>query len=366
MVPCYSQDESAFLNNIDEAVSSGDSTDIIRAWYALGKFYDNNQQFDKSADALKAALCLAERHRNDKAYAIVANYYASNFSQIGESDSAIFYFRKAVDAFSRVPDSANMAFAMINLGDELASKGSFVEAAEFGLQAVRIKETNQDSTNLAYVYQKVGEIFKLAGENEQWEAYAKIAYRLILLEDFANSSAAISIFNDLGGIAEIHGDFDLALQYYDTLIHIAKENGNNSAIGVALSNCAIIYKKMGDLQKALDTALETQFYDKASVYHGITSRNLLAELHLDLGAYEQARHFVEMAIRDDKVDNFPEEKMRSVRLLYQIDKGLGDFKKALYWMELFKELSDSIRDKEVRESVLDMDLAYQTEKKEPA
>jgi tetratricopeptide (TPR) repeat protein len=362
--PCYSQDESAYLNNIDEAVSSGDTTDIIRAWYALGKFYDNNQQFAKSTDALKNALYWADRQGNNRASAAVSNYFASVFSQKGESDSAVFYFRKAVNAFSKVPDSAKMAYAMINLGDELASKGWFVEAAEFGLQAVRIKESTQDSSNLAYVYQKVGEIFKLSGENEQWESYVKKAYSLIHMADYANLSAVISIYNDLGGIAEIYGDFDRALQYYDTLIHIAKENDHSAAIGVALSNCAIIHKKMGDLQKALDTALESNIYEKHSVYHGITGRNLLAELYLDLGDFEQARYFADLAFKDSKIDNFPEEKMRSVRLFYQMDKELGDFEKALFWMELYKELSDLIRDKELRASVLDMELAYQTEKKE--
>jgi tetratricopeptide (TPR) repeat protein len=364
MVPGYSQDEEIYINEIDKAVLSGDTTAIIRAWYALGRFYDDSQQIEKSNDVLKYAVNLAEVHQNFTAYGTVANYLASNLSQIGESDSAIFYFSKAIDAFSKVPDIKRMAFVLINLGDEYASRGRYIEAAEQALRAIRIKESNRDSTNLAYVYQKVGEIYKLAGETKKWEDYVQKAYSLINIEDCASLSAIVSIYNDLGGIAEIHEEYDLALQYYDTLIHIAREHDYRSAIGVALNNCAIIYKKQGDLQKALDTAIESQSYNKPSAYSVISSKNLLAELYLAFGNFSNARHYAIQSVEDEKIDNFPEEKMRAVRMLYQIDKGKGDYENSLLWMEMFKHLNDSIREKEMRTSILDLEMAYQTEKKE--
>lgn len=363
-VPCFSQDEQALLTAIDEAGEAGDTTDIIRAWYALGKYYDGVQQMDNSNAALKRAADLALVHENYIAYGTVANYLASNFSQVGESDSAIMHYSKAAEAFSAVPDSARLAFVLVNLGDMYASKGDFVKAAELGFQAVRIKEAAKDSSNLAFVYQKVGEIFKLAGEHDKWEDYVHKAYGLISLEGCASISSIVSIFNDLGGIAEMQGHYEKALQYYDTLIHIANGQDLGSAKGVALHNCAMVYKKMGNLTKALDAAIESQLYDKPTAYHVITNNNLLAELYFALGDLRRSRQFAMQSIGDDNIERYPEEKMRTVRMLYQMEKALGNFKEALSWMEAFKVLSDKIRDKELRSSILDMELAYQTEKRE--
>jgi len=352
------------LRAIDEAKLSGDSTAVIRAWYALGRHYDSNHQIEKSNEVLKYTVSLAEEHKNNPALGTVANYLASNFSQIGESDSAIIYFTKALKAFANVPDSSKMAFVLINLGDELATRGRFKEAAGQALWAVRIKESARDSVNLAYVYQKVGEVYKLAGETAKWEEYVQKAYKLIHIEGCASLSAIVSIYNDLGGIAEVHENYTCALQYYDTLIHIAREHDYRSAIGVALNNRAKIYKKQGELQKALDTAIESQAYARPSAYSAITGNNLLAELYLAFGNISDARKYAIQSIEDEKVDIFPEEKMRAARMLYQIDKEKGDFRKALLWMEMYKELSDSIRDKEMRTSILDLEMAYETEKKE--
>lgn len=364
VVSAYSQDEKTYLEAIDEAVLSGDTTAIIRAWYALGRHYDNNYQIEKSNDVLKYTVSLATDHKNNLALGTVANYLASNLSQIGESDSAIIYYTKAVHAFANVPDSSKMAFVLINLGDELATRGRFKEAAEQALRAVRIKESTRDSVNLAYVYQKVGEVYKLAGETAKWDEYVHKAYSLIHKEECASISAIVSIYNDLGGIAEIHENFNVALQYYDTLIHIAREHDYKSAIGVALNNRAKIYKKQGELQKAIETAIESQAYAKPSAYSAITGKNLLAELYLAFENFSDARQYAVQSMEDDKIDNFPEEKMRAARMLYQIDKKKGDFGKALLWMEMYKELSDSIRDKEMRTSILDLEMAYETEKKE--
>lgn len=95
----------------------------------------------------------------------------------------------------------------------------------------------------------MGEIYKVAGENEKWEEYLKKAYQLIDCEKCAGISAVAAIYNDMGGIEEGKGNYKQALLYYDTLILFGKENNYDKAIGVALSNSATIHKLIGNNEK---------------------------------------------------------------------------------------------------------------------
>ena len=360
----FSQELTDIQNKIKIAENAKDTIALSKAWYNLGKFYDNQQQIEKSNDALRKALYWAKINGNYNTFSSVANYLASNYCLTGENDSAIIYYNLAIDACIKTSDSLKLAGVLINLGDEYASTGNYVEAANHSMMAVRIKETLKDSANLAYYYQKVGEVYKLAGEKDKWEEYIKKAYLLINCDECASLSAIAAIYNDLGGIAENEGNYTQALLYYDTLISIGKENDYNNAVGVALSNSATIYKLQGNPGKALEAALEAQKLKTYSVYQQIYDNNLLAELYLATQQINEARKYALLNIENENCESFPEEKMRTLKIMCKIEKINHNFEQALAWNEKYKTLSDSIRDKEIRTKIMDLDIAYQTEKKE--
>ena len=360
----FAQDETELKVQIEQATLNNDSLNLSRAWFKMGKFYDQQGQIAKSNQALQVALFWANSIQNNKAKALISNYLASNYSLTGESDSAIFYYNLAIKACEIQNDSLTLSAILINLGDEYSNLGNYIEAANRSLKALKIKESAKDSTNLAFYYQKVGEIYKSAGQIEKWEEYIKKAYHLISYENGANTSAIAAIYNDLGGIAEKKGNYKQALAYYDTLISIATENHFEKAIAVALSNSATIYKQLGEVEKALETAIKNQEYKNESAYQNIYDKNRLAELYLANNNIQQARHFIKLAIADKNLNYFPNEKMRAYKTFYEIEKKDKNFEQALFWNEKYKLLYDSIRDSDVRTRIVDLEVAYQTEKKE--
>lgn len=364
VVRVFAQDYSTLKKEIEKARISGDNDALAQAWYNIAKYYDGNGETEKSNQALRETIQLAKASNNFKLLLSANNYFASNLSLEGKHDSAILYFNYAIEAGIKNNDSLKIASVLINLADEYATSGEYVEAANHALMAIRIKETLNDSTKLAYFYQKVGEVYKQAGENEKWESYIKKAYQLIHIEKCAPLSAVAAIYNDLGGIAETKAEYTQALLYYDTLIDIGKQNEYNQAVGIALSNRATILKLQGNYEEALKAAIEARNYRTPTAYQQIYDANLLAELYLANNNLKDARKHAESAIADSMLANFPEEKMRTYKICYLIEKQAGNFEKALYWNELYKEMADNIRDKEIRTRIVDMEVAYQTEKKE--
>jgi LytS/YehU family sensor histidine kinase len=65
-----------------------------------------------------------------------------------------------------------------------------------------------------------------------------------------------------------------------------------------------------------------------------------------------------------ELDFYPEEKMRTQKVLYQIYKAQKNYPQALAWHEAAVKFSDSLRSTEIRAQILEMELAYETEKKE--
>jgi len=351
-------------NEIEKAKASNDNTALAQSWYNLAKFFDNSGETSNSNDALRKAIYWAKSNNNYKTLLSAYNYFASNLSTEGKHDSAIILYNHAIEAGIKNNDSLKVASVLINLADEYTSSGNYIEAANHALLAIRIKETMKDSTNLAFFFQKVGEIYKQAGENGKWESYIKKAYRLINYEKCAPLSAIAAIYNDLGGIAETRAQYDLALLYYDTLVSIGVENDYNNAVSVALSNSASIYKLMGNPKKALETALKAHEYKKPTAYQNLYELNLLAELYLETGNLSEARKNSNIALSDENSNSFPDEKIRTLKTLSKIEKQSRNFEKALFYFEQYKLFSDSLRDKEIRTRIIDLEIAYETEKKE--
>lgn len=360
----FGQSIKELQTNIAEAQLGNDTLAMAREWYKLGVFYDKQQEVQQSNRSFLHALYWANSIKSSKAIASISNYLASNYSIGGQSDSAIYYYQMALKAGVEYGDSTRIPVVLMNLGDSYADIGEYVKAANYAISAIRIKEQIGDSDNLAYYYQKVGEVYKNAGEKEKWEEYVKKAYRFISNKEYTSVQADAAIYNDLGGIAELHKNYDQALLYYDTLSAIGAANNYPHAIGIALANSATIYKERGELDKALKSALEARKFKTGSGYQEIYDYNLLAELFLAKGDHREALKYALLTYNNKAVNNNPEEKMRAFKILYLIEKSKHNFEKALLWNERFKELSDSIRNKEIRSKILDLEIAYQTEKKE--
>ncbi|MBZ0241657.1 MAG: histidine kinase [Bacteroidales bacterium] len=349
---------------LKEAEKQQDTLGISRAWYKLGRFYDQNQQLENSNQALQHALFWVELSQKNNAIAAVANYLAANYSFLGQLDSAFIFYNKALSAVEKEGDSLKMAIILMNMSDDYATKGHFAQAVEYAIDAVCIKESMEDSANLAFFYQKVGEIYKQANEIDNWERYVLKAYQLRNCDTCAGVKARAAIYNDLGGIAEKRQQYEKALSYYDTLTIIGQENDYPNAIGTALTNRAHIFKLQGDVEKALKTALETVKYKIETPYQHIIMNNLLADLYLLTGAPDKVLDYARQSINTPEIDYYPEEKMQAQKVLYQIYKAKENYEQALHWHEASAIFSDSLRNTEIRSRILEMELAYETEKKE--
>ncbi len=344
---------------------SGDSLNLSRAFYKLGKYFDEKGKLKESNAALQEALSIAIHLKNNKGTATIGNYLACNLSLQGKSDSALKYLNLALTAAIKVDETNRTAGILLNLADEYTQLGEFEKAVECSLRAVKLKEEKADSTNIVYFYQKLGESFKASGQIAQWKKYVYKGYQLINDENLASIQAVAAIYNDLGGIAEKEERFDDALCYYDTLEMFSSKNNYKRGSAVANANKAIVLKLLNRIPEALTAAKRAyQLESNEYTYQKIFNLNLLAELYLANNQPANASKYIEEILQIEELNVYPDERMRSYKIKSDYEQALGNYLSALIWKDKHYELKDSLRNDEVRSNIADMEIAYETEKKE--
>lgn len=362
------QAQDKLHRHIDSLEQAGDSLSVARQYYKLGKQLYAADSMAASNQALLSGISYAKSH--PKALAYISGYLASNYSEMGDYTHALALYHTALQQSQLLQDHRMTANILINMAAEHSMNHSFQSmdsAISYALQAIHHKELAQDSSNMAFIYQQAGEMYKIAEEYELWEHYAEQAHSLIYSPAATSVSTTAAVYNDLGGIAEHKGDYATALLYYDSLLQHAKQHHYNNGIARAMNNAAIVYKKQGEYQKAIDNALASEAYDRYKPYQRIAHLNLLSELYWQQKQYPKALQYAQqgLALRQQKdFPALPDEAMRNSYNLYQAHKALQQGDSALPWLEAYHQTHDKLSATELKTRIHQLEISYQTAKKE--
>ena len=184
------------------------------------------------------------------------------------------------------------------------------------------------------------------------------------VEGCASIADIAKIYNSLGGIARQEKASDKALLYYDTLLLFSKQNEFNQGISVALSNLSQIHLEREEYSKALDLIVQSEAYVGKDPYELIFNNNMKADLFKKMGEYRKALNLVEQNIATKDIEFHSTEKIKSLELLYEINYLLKNYSQAFQWNDSLRSNESRLRNQAVREAIEEMELTYETEKKE--
>ncbi len=312
-----------------------------------------------------SALILAIALEEMKLAGKIANNLAECYSMTGRGHLAESMYLKAYKIFEDMADTNAMAVMLINLGDEYAKTGRIELAAETELTAIRLKEAAGDYRYLAFYYQKLGELF-INIDKERWEFYALKALELSRTPEYTTMGAKVAIYNDLGSIWRLKGDFIKAEAYYDTMYQLSASAGYRKGIATALSERALLLYDLGRYQEALPLASQSLelVIDTDDKYHIVYKSMLIGRILLALNRhYEAIAHFRIAADQADKAGLLP-DKLDVQYNLFLALKSVGQWQEALMLQEEYYFLKDSLNGVEVRNMLNSLQVSFETEKKQ--
>ena len=301
---------------------------------------------DKNQQTKQNNLPLEELHK--QAY---VHFYAANL------DSMIIVADQMLALLDGDSLSTYWGHALIHKGTAVEVQGKYDAAAAYYYDALRKAETIDDKPLLIRALNNLGILyFSLRQTEEAVKCYQRC---LILSREMEDSVMVTKALNNIGNAyATIDRDFDKAIPYFEACINVAEEIGNEEAYGTAKLTLIQIQTELLEFDNALLSVKEIRARGVNHYYVDYTE----AAIYRATKQFDKAIYLYNKILQT-KV-NAPELNLvvfTELSLLYQ-EK--GDLQMALDYKDKYQSERDSIHKMEIRETIENLKIAYDTEKKE--
>ncbi|MBU0765764.1 MAG: tetratricopeptide repeat protein [Bacteroidetes bacterium] len=385
------------------AINSGKEEAHI--FYLYGKALKSMGKLDSAVTCLNASIKMYgsfpdthEAGRSPEISKKLADCYrnlAAIHDRTGDYEAVIDNFSQALNiyvALSGLSDSAqtdtykmecsscynNIGYAYWNLGD-------YTKAISHFQKALQINEEISNEKGVAAAYGNIGLVHWNQKNYDLAVSYYQKALKIFeTLSNSEDKATALAgkrgISRCYGNLAIIHDEqhnFPDAIGYYQKALGMFKELGDKTGISTCYTNIGIVYSDMGDYRKALE-----YYNNSLKICKEVGDRNGLAHVlgNMASGNVILAKN---AGIAGERVQYYKQavsyglqslEVAREIGVLPWISfaaetlqkayKGLGNYEKSVEYAELYISVRDSLLNEEKINAVQEMEIRYQTEKKQ--
>tara|TARA_B110000196_G_scaffold277477_1_gene256047 strand:- start:132 stop:1538 length:1407 start_codon:yes stop_codon:yes gene_type:complete len=201
--------------------------------------------------------------------------------------------------------------------------------------------------NLIKAKAMLGHTYQATGDYDK----AMNIYNTVLerAEDLSDKNQAAHMLNNMGIVHFYRGETDAALGYWERSISIYEELGDRQGMGIVLGNMGNAYYRKGDYDMSLDylkkgLAIDEEIDNKKGIAHYIGN---IALIHYAKGDLDKALNYLERSIRiKEEMGNKSAlvGSLSNLGALYQNEKGYYD--KAMVYYERSLAISEELGDKD--------------------
>jgi tetratricopeptide (TPR) repeat protein len=319
----------------------------------------------KSKPYLDAALEQVKNVNSKKFEALLTKdqgvyyYYTSDYAQ------AKRFYEKAISLFEQLNDDGQLSAIYNNLGIIQKYMGLPEKSLESHLKSLRLKEKlGKHGMPLAASYMNIGVLHYELGNLETSNDYYKKAEAICLKENqewhlsMVRSNLAINM--------EKEGRIDEALTYYLKSISYYEKNNYQIELAKQFTLIGALYLDLDSLRLAKDyfyRSLKLSEEKGEPQLVGLSLRNL-GDIHFKEKKYQEALANFKSALAISKETATETRMITDYLRLSKTYAALGNFQKAYNFGKLHFEKYDTIFKQENIEKLNELEIQYQTEKKE--
>ncbi|WP_229702467.1 tetratricopeptide repeat-containing sensor histidine kinase [Maribacter cobaltidurans] len=297
---------------------------MAKSYLGLGTFYSDKGKYDQSITSLKKALEISVDSHDDQLRLTILNTIGGQYDYKGDFDLALREYLKCIEIAEYLNDQNMLSIVNENIAN--------------------LYITQKDYEEGMFYYEKVKKI------NE------KIGDPIIIAETMSNMA---STYADIGKL-------ELAMFNINTAIKTFEENKIIDWLAYAYQVKGKVYLKQQKNKWALYWYSQSEYLHEKldDIREKITLLTGIAEAQLNLGKDSISRIYAQRAYDLSKNIDAASGIEEGSKLLYQIHKNNGDFKSALEYHEIFKDVSTKITRKESMKglNMLKTKIAYEKQK----
>ena len=352
---------------------------IVSSFFFLGVFQGFTQSTEEVniliENLLKKDLRQIQVHKSDSDLGNKLLEKVKKYTE-ARNDSAQYIAFQAVVVSEKAGLVSQISKALEGLGEFYMTKENFPEAIKSYILALKLEEKLGNQIRVADLYDLLGAVYFYQEIFPKALDYNQKALSIYLnLKDTLNMA---KVFSHLGSLYTSHEycekrtadqikeDYQKALNYYQqTLKLLEKQNFQEGTVN-AWSNIGNLYRRMGELGKALE------YVQKALVYYRETKNTdqLPGTLRM-LGLVYNRQQKYDMALAcllESKEIGERKKLTDGIQFLYediaQTYENLKDYKNARDYYVKYMTLRDSIYNNEKSKQIFELETKYQAEKKQ--
>lgn len=277
---------------------------------------------------------------------------------------AIFYLDSLISIYSQrnqIKPLADAFYEKSMLHDHL---GEYPQALSASQAALNNYKTIGDQSGIALSYNDIGVIHYYREEYEKAEEYLDLSGAIFSeLKD----TAGFAIYcNNLANVYFERGDGDRALELYEQGYLYDLEQNNLDGQCISLCNIGETHAYLGDFnlaEKKLLSALQIA-EDIGDSWTLTVPLMSLGDLYQKTQEFHKANHVLSRCLAITREIEALAEEAETCRLLYEINKTQGNFKQALFYHELLRDLEDRMFNQDSERLMEEMEMEYQVEDKQ--
>jgi tetratricopeptide (TPR) repeat protein len=265
----------------------------------------------------------------------------------GDFKSALQEFQKSLAIREQLNDLPGMSASFSNITLAYSHLGQLAKALEFQRRSLQIDLELKDTAGISNSYNNLANIYQDQGD---YKKALEFFYKSLELKDtLAEKSDVALIYNNLGVLYSATDKYDLALDFFKRSLKIREKLNDKQDIAIVKGNMGFTYIRTGDFDLSMKMLNETlQLQRELNDVYGIDyTYYMKGALHLEMKDFPKAiqycKRFYESALANESIVL----EQKACFCLYEAFKGTGDMKKALYYHELYKTLSDSIKQDDI-------------------
>ncbi len=313
---------------------------------------------------LLKVLGIARQHDDYKLMKSALNNLAECYSSTGRTDLAMETYHHLLQKVTEKSDTNAMAVVLVNLGDEYTKRGQYQQAIEAELEAIRLRELLKNYNELAYFYQKLGELF--TADLEKLEFYVNKALELSRTPEYSNWYTDIAIYNDLGFLWSKKGNYAKADAFYDTMYRLSVEADYPKGINIAASERALMLYQQGRYAEAVPLVRRNYeiYKTEESDYSFVYASNLLAANLIKIRETSEAIEILKESLSRSRKAILMPEAVRALQLLAEAYEKSGQWQSAFHYQASWFALKDSLDGVEIHNTMNALQTRFETGKKQ--
>jgi len=319
---------------------------------------------DGTMEYARKGLALSERAKNKLKSSIFNEFIGYAYKDKTILDSAFIYFEKTLELAIDANDIGQQVGAYLDIGAYYGDQEMWDSALEQFFKALPLSERLEDKAKYMSILGNIGSMHRMLDNPDKAISYFERMKEMA--EKTNNISHKRKAYYELGALYKDKMEYTKSLEYLQTALDISKQTGSKMYEVICLQNLAQLYShdEIQDFEKAIRYAKESLVLSEGinNLSFASASWGTLSTIYCRQGNFKES---ITAAHKSLECDSTNMSRMLSLyNNLTDSYISISNKDSARFFFHKYRNLKDKYITKELQESVSDMEVKYETDKKE--